>query len=94
MLTPAEAERLMLENLAPFPSEDCPLAEAQGRVLHRELRGDRDLPPFDRVTMDGYALRAAALTAGCREFRVEGTQAAGQSPSPTAITPRQPCARG
>ena len=80
MLTPAEAERLMLENLAPFPSEDCPLAEAQGRVLHRELRGDRDLPPFDRVTMDGYALRAASLTAGCREFNIEGMQAAGMRP--------------
>jgi molybdopterin molybdotransferase len=77
MLTPAEAERLILENIAPFPREDCSLLLAQGRVLRADLRADRDLPPFDRVTMDGYALRAAALAAGTRTFRVEGVQAAG-----------------
>jgi molybdopterin molybdotransferase len=77
MLTPAAAARLILENTAPFPSEDCPLAAAHGRVLRAEIRADRDLPPFDRVTLDGYALRAAALAAGGRAFRVEAVQAAG-----------------
>ncbi len=77
MLTPSEAERLIRENVAPFHREDCPIAVAHGRVLRSELRADRDLPPFDRVTMDGYALRAAALAAGTRTFRVEGVQAAG-----------------
>jgi molybdopterin molybdotransferase len=77
MLTPAEAENLILTNLAPFPREDCPLASAHGRVLRAEIQADRDLPPFDRVTMDGYALRAAALARGVRKFRVESVQAAG-----------------
>ena len=77
MLAPAAAEKLILENLAPFPREDCPLASAHGRVLRAEIRADRDLPPFDRVTMDGYAVRAAALAAGGRTFRVEAVQAAG-----------------
>lgn len=80
MLTPAEAEKLILENVAPFHREDCPLAGARGRVLRTNLCADRDLPPFDRVTMDGYALRAAALAAGERTFRIEGVQAAGQRP--------------
>lgn len=80
MLTPVEAERLMLENIPPFPSESCPLIAAQGRVLRAELRADRDLPPFDRVTMDGYALRTAALAAGQRTFQIEATQAAGMRP--------------
>jgi molybdopterin molybdotransferase len=35
------------------------------------------LPPFDRVTMDGYALRSSALRDGVRSFRVEALQAAG-----------------
>jgi molybdopterin molybdotransferase len=48
--------------------------------LRAEIRADRDLPPFDRVTMDGYALRARALAAGVRKFRVEATQAAGMRP--------------
>jgi molybdopterin molybdotransferase len=77
MLTPAEAEKLILENITPFHREDCPLLQAHGRVLRADLRADRDLPPFDRVTMDGYAVRAAALAGGTRTFRVAGVQAAG-----------------
>ncbi len=77
MLTPAAAEKLILETIAPFPREDCPLASAHGRVLRAEIRADRDLPPFDRVMLDGYAVRAAALAAGTRRFRPEGVQAAG-----------------
>jgi molybdopterin molybdotransferase len=77
MLTPAEAEKLILENVALFHREDCPISSAHGRVLRAEIQADRDLPPFDRVTMDGYAVRAASLAAGVRVFRVEGVQAAG-----------------
>lgn len=77
MLTPAEAEQLILDNLVPFAREDCPLSSATGRVLRGDLSADRDLPPFDRVTMDGYALRAAAVAQGGRVFRVEALQAAG-----------------
>ncbi|MEO7414075.1 MAG: molybdopterin molybdotransferase MoeA [Opitutaceae bacterium] len=80
MLTPVEAEKLILENIAPFQREDCPLEAAHGRALRSEIRADRDLPPFDRVTMDGFALRAAAITAGVRIFRIQGVQAAGMRP--------------
>jgi molybdopterin molybdotransferase len=77
MLTPAEAEKLICEHIAPLQREDCPLINALGRVLRNDLQADRDLPPYDRVTMDGYALRAAAIAEGTRTFRVEGVQAAG-----------------
>lgn len=77
MLTPAEAEKLIQENVALFHLEDCPLTSAHRRVLRMEILADRDLPPFNRVTMDGYALRASSLAAGVRSFRVEGVQAAG-----------------
>jgi len=80
MITPAEAERLMLAAIAPFPTEECALSAAHGRVLRADLRADRDLPPFDRVTLDGYALRAKAAAAGRREFILEATQAAGMRP--------------
>ena len=78
-MTPAEAEQRVRDNLVSFPREDCPLAQAHGRVLRAPLRADRDLPPFDRVTMDGYALRSAAALK-TRTFRVIGTQAAGVRP--------------
>src|SRR5215204_3120155 len=77
MLTPAAAEKLIVENVGLFHREDCALVSAQRRVLRMEIRADRDLPPFDRVTMDGYALRASSLASGVRVFRVEGVQAAG-----------------
>lgn len=80
MLTPNEAEKLILEHIVPFHREDCPLTAAHGRVLRSDISADRDLPPFDRVTMDGYALRAAALASGTKVFEVQGTQAAGMRP--------------
>jgi molybdopterin molybdotransferase len=80
MLTPAGAERLILDAIPLFHREDCAIAEAHGRVLRADLRADRDLPPFDRVTMDGYALRDSARAKGNSVFRVEATQAAGMRP--------------
>ena len=40
-------------------SEPTLLLEAQGRVLAEDLRAERDQPPFDRVTRDGFALLAS-----------------------------------
>lgn len=88
MLTPAEAQRLIEENTAPWPREDCPLAQAHGRVLRMPLLADRDLPPFDRVTMDGFALRSSALASGVRSFHVEGVQAAGMLPLALSAAPQ------
>ena len=39
------------------------IAEANGRVLAAEIVAGRDVPPFDRAAMDGYAV-VAADTAG------------------------------
>ncbi len=80
MRSVAEAEKQILEAVAPLPAEECPLGDAQGRVLRQPLVADRDLPPFDRVTLDGYALRERAWAAGVRRWRVAGVQAAGAAP--------------
>lgn len=81
MLTPAAAFDLVLQNQAAFPAETCALAQAHGRVLRADIRADRDLPPFNRVTMDGYALRSSAVAAGLRTFRIGAVQAAGMRPA-------------
>jgi len=65
------------------------VAAAAGEILQQELRAERDQPPFDRVTMDGIALRHAALAAGRREFRVLGTQGAGSKAQ--AVPDQQSC---
>lgn len=81
MLTPAEAEQEILNRMPSWPTENCPLADSHGRILRQSIHTDRDLPPFDRVTMDGYALRAADLKKKSRSFRIEGVQAAGMRPT-------------
>lgn len=80
VLTPAGAERLILDSIPLFHREDCAISEVHGRLLRTDLRADRDLPPFDRVTMDGFAVRSASLAKGIARFRVEATQAAGMRP--------------
>jgi molybdopterin molybdotransferase len=80
MLSPDEALRIILEHVPRAPVEDCPLSQAHQRVLRAPVAADRPMPPFDRVTMDGFALRAEAVAAGRRHFRIAGTQAAGTRP--------------
>ena len=38
-----------------------PLNESLGRVLAEAIYADRDVPPFSRATMDGYACRREDL---------------------------------
>ncbi|MFM8448932.1 MAG: molybdopterin molybdotransferase MoeA [Haliscomenobacter sp.] len=75
-----EALAVVLAHPAQLPTEECPLSEARGRVLAEDLCADRPFPPFDRVTMDGIAIRFADFSAGIRNFINKGTQAAGQPP--------------
>jgi len=77
MLTPAEATACIAAEMRHFDAVTVPLGEAHGRVLRQSVTAERDQPPFDRVTMDGIALRHEVLSAGQRSFRVEGTQHAG-----------------
>jgi molybdopterin molybdotransferase len=88
-----EARRLLWDTLQKGPTRRLPLAECLGSVLAEDLTSDLDFPPFDRVTMDGYAVRAQDLRSATREHPVtlevvggtlagkpfEGTLAAGQA---------------
>ena len=42
------------------------LTEANGRVLAAGIVADRDVPPFDRAAMDGYAVAAADTSGASR----------------------------
>jgi molybdopterin biosynthesis enzyme len=56
----AEALDAALAEVEPLgESEAIVLDDAIGRVLATPIVADRDLPPFNRAQMDGYALRAA-----------------------------------
>ncbi len=80
MITVSEAEQIVLSHGKDFGVEYLPFLAAQGRVLAENITADRDLPPYDRVTMDGIAIRFADYEAGCRSFQIVATQAAGDPP--------------
>lgn len=58
-------------------SEPVSLKDAAGRILAVEIKADRDLPPFDRATMDGIALQYASLQNGTNTLRIAGEARAG-----------------
>ena len=78
MLDVARAEALIREHLIPLETVRCRLDLAAGSVLAEDIVADRDQPPMDRVTMDGIAIRHQSWREGRRNFRILGTQAAGQ----------------
>jgi molybdopterin molybdotransferase len=41
-----------------------PISTALGHVLAQQIHADRDYPPFDRSTRDGYAVRASDASLG------------------------------
>ncbi|MBT1685536.1 molybdopterin molybdotransferase MoeA [Dawidia soli] len=80
MVTVQEATARILQALYTPRVESIPLAQANGRVLAEKITADRDLPPFDRATMDGIAITYQAWYEGRRTFAVTGLQAAGMPP--------------
>jgi molybdopterin molybdotransferase len=87
LLPVAEAERLIMAQHRDYGMEYLPFMSATGRTLTEDLVADRDMPPFDRVTMDGIGLRQADLEVGFRSFRIVRTLAAGDDPSAVTLDP-------
>jgi len=63
LLSIEEALARVQAAVAPLPAETVALEESLGRVTADLVRSACDLPPFDQSSMDGYAVRAADLTA-------------------------------
>ncbi|GAA4083877.1 molybdopterin molybdotransferase MoeA [Mucilaginibacter panaciglaebae] len=80
MITVQQAEKLILENTRDYGNEIVLFDEALGRVLAEEIRADRDLPPFNRVTMDGIAVKYEGIAQNIKTFKIKATQAAGDEP--------------
>ena len=78
MISFPQALALLLEHTPRLGPESCRIELAAGRVLRREIRADREFPAFDRVMMDGFALRAADLLTN-RTFRIIGSAPAGRA---------------
>ncbi len=79
MIEVQEALDLVYQHRVDLGSERIPLSRALHRVLKEDWHSDRDLPPYNRVTMDGIAIAHAAWEGGQRRFPIVGVAAAGMS---------------
>ncbi|GJM62680.1 molybdopterin molybdotransferase MoeA [Persicobacter diffluens] len=77
MLSVNEAEKLIFSHLLPQHVEEVPLKNAVGRYLAQDILADRPFPPFDRVAMDGIAIKGKESSVG-ELLQVSGIQAAGE----------------
>jgi molybdopterin molybdotransferase len=80
MLTTAEAREAILAAMPVFPATSIGVDSSAGRILRQSVVAERDQPPFDRVMMDGIALRHDDLDGGRNELPVQAMQAAGDAP--------------
>jgi molybdopterin molybdotransferase len=76
--TVSEALAWLDAQLAPLGSEQVALAAAAGRILAERITSSVDVPGFDRATMDGFAVVAAA-TDGASSYNALTLTIAGDS---------------
>lgn len=70
MLTFEQARQEVISQISkskrPIATTNLGIWDALGYVLAQDLIADRNYPPFDRATRDGYAVRASEATAGAK----------------------------
>ncbi len=87
LLKPEDALRLVIEHFRPRPlgKELVHLSQAVGRVLAEHIVSPIDVPPFDRATMDGYAVRSIDIEQASEttpvELKLIGKIEAGDKPN-------------
>lgn len=92
LLTLDEARQTILKYFRPKPLgvEEIQLLEAYNRVLAENVTADLDIPPFDRSTVDGYAVKAED-TFGAEEnkpvrLKVSGVVNVGEPPKIAVVS--------
>lgn len=79
MISVGVAHQMITENALTKPAEkqSVTLQNAVGMVLRENIYADRDLPPYNRVAMDGIAFNTNAFLKNGNTFLIEKTIAAG-----------------
>src|SRR5512135_1722680 len=90
-MTVAAAQRCVLETMKQLGTESVPLQQALGRVLAKDVRANRDQPPYDVSAMDGFALRSADMANAPAVLQVIEDIKAGDMPQHTVLAGQ--CAR-
>ena len=75
-----EALQIVLNTPSILGKERVLWHNALGKVLAQDIVADHDFPPFNRVMMDGFAIRFNEWREGRRQFEVGGMLSAGENP--------------
>ncbi|WP_078770814.1 molybdopterin molybdotransferase MoeA [Elizabethkingia occulta] len=78
MISVQQAEDIILSQFQDYGEESISYDLAIGRVLAEDILADRDLPPFDRPTVDGIAINFGSYEKGIHSFRIKTVQSAGE----------------
>ncbi|HZK42898.1 MAG TPA: gephyrin-like molybdotransferase Glp [Syntrophomonadaceae bacterium] len=57
-----QAQQILLDLVTSREEKLISLFEAAGQVLSQDIKANRDIPPFDRSPLDGYAMRAEDIS--------------------------------
>ncbi|RBI92749.1 molybdopterin molybdenumtransferase MoeA [Elizabethkingia miricola] len=79
MISVQQAEEIVLSQYQDYGKESISYDLVIGRVLAEDILADRDLPPFDRPTVDGIAIRFTSYEEGFRSFNIKTIQSAGET---------------
>ncbi len=77
-LSVEETRAILARHPLPRVREDARIETAAGMVLAAAVRAERDLPPFDRAALDGYAIRLDGEWREGAVFTILGRVHAGQ----------------
>ncbi|MFN4087335.1 MAG: molybdopterin molybdotransferase MoeA [Spirosomataceae bacterium] len=80
MISVEQATHIIQSISFPWPTKSIPLPDALGEILAEDILADRDLPPYDRVTMDGIAIDFDRFDPA-RPFRRQTIVRAGEYPA-------------
>ncbi len=89
MISVRQAQALIAEHMPDYGSVRVPLDAAPGRILREPVRTESDQPPFDRVTMDGIAIRWSDPLPDA--FACTGEQMAGMAPGAAIVSDARSC---
>jgi molybdopterin molybdotransferase len=78
MINVQEALNIIESCSRDFGLESVPLINSLGRVLAEDIYADRDLPPYDKVMMDGIAISYDSYSSGLKSFKIEDIAPAGK----------------
>ena len=79
MISVDDARLEVLGRVPTLGTETVPLSSALSRVLRAPVVSDRDLPPFNRAAMDGFAVRSLDAREPGARLKVVGDVRAGTS---------------